>query len=147
MPRFISITKAAHLANVSAKEVREKIHNKQLASTRGHIHIDDLMECFPQVQREEADIHLLVAKIKADSFAAGAAKQHQTPTLADLKQEMEKLQNNADFYHEMAQKFEELVLQIRNNLEEMQQVMGKSQRIQGLIHWLDQRIKEIHRNT
>ena len=147
MPRFLSITKAAQLANVPAKEVREKIHNKQLASTRGHIHIDDLIECFPNIHREEADMHQLVAKIKADSFVTGAAKQHHELTVADLKLELQKMKNNSDFYHERSQKFEELILQLRNNLEEMQQVMGKSPRIQALIDWLDHRIGEIHRNT
>lgn len=147
MPRFISIAKAAQLANVPAKEVREKIHNKQLASTRGHIHIDDLIECYPQIHREEADMHVLVAKIKADSFATGAAKQHHELSVADLKQELQKMKNNADFYHERSQKFEELILQLRNNLEEMQQIMGKNPRVQALIDWLDHRIGEIHRNT
>lgn len=146
MPRFLSITKAAHLANVSAKEIQKKIDTQQLDSTRGQIHIDDLVECYPEIHVDEADMLSLVAKIKAESFATAAAKQHGEMTFESLKQEVNKLKANADYYHERSQKFEEIISYLRDNLEELQQKMGKSQRIEGLIHWIDQRLKEIRRN-
>lgn len=146
MPRFVSITKAAHLAKVSAKEIQKKIDTQQLDSTRGQIHIDDLVECYPEILVDEADMLSLVAKIKAESFATAAAKQHGEMTFESLKQELNKLKANVDYYHERSQKFEEIILYLRDNLEELQQKMGKSQRIEGLIHWIDQRFKEIRRN-
>ena len=42
--------------------------------------------------------------------------------------------------------FEEMVLYLRDNLEELQQKIGSSQRIEGLINWMDQRLDEIRRN-
>lgn len=146
MPRFLSITKAAHLANVSTKEIQKKIDTQQLDSTRGQIHIDDLIGCYPEINVDEADMLSLVAKIKAESFATAAAKQHGEMTFESLKQELNKLKANADYYHERSQKFEEIIMYLRDNLEELQQKMGKSQRIEGLIHWMDQRLKEIRRN-
>lgn len=146
MPRFVSIAKAALLANVSAKEIQKKIDTQQLDTTRGQIHIDDLIDCYPEVQSDGADMLSLVAKIKAESFATAAAKQHGEMTFESLKQELSKLKANADYYHERSQKFEEIILYLRDNLEELQKKMGRSQRIEGLIHWMDQRLGEIRRN-
>jgi len=146
MPRFVSITKAAFLASVSAKEIQKKIDNQQLTTTRGQIHIDDLIDCYPEVRIEEADMLSLVAKIKAESFATAAAKQHGEMTFESLKHELSKLKANAEYYHERSQKFEEMVLYLRDNLEELQQKIGRSQRIEGLINWMDQRLDEIRRN-
>ena len=146
MPRFVSITKAASLACVSTKDIKVKIDNKQLVSTRGQIHIDDLIECYPKISIDETDMVSLVAKIKEESFATGAAKQHGEMTLEDMAQEMHKLKASADYYRERSHKFEEIILQLRNNLEELQEKLGKSQRIEGLIHWMDHRLKEIRRN-
>ena len=100
----------------------------------------------PEINVDEADMLSLVAKIKAESFATAAAKQHGEMTFESLKQELNKLKANADYYHERSQKFEEIIMYLRDNLEELQQKMGKSQRIEGLIHWMDQRLKEIRRN-
>ena len=146
MPRFVSISKAAVLASVSAKEIQKKIASKQLSATRGQIHIDDLIECYPKIRIEETDMLSLVAKIKEESFATGAAKQHGEMTLDDLMHELHKVKASADYYCERSHKFEEIILQLRDNLEEVQEKLGKSQRIEGLIHWMDQRLKEIRRN-
>ena len=105
MPRFVSITKAAFLARVSAKEIQKKIDNQQLTTTRGQIHIDDLIDCYPEVRIEEADMLSLVAKIKAELFATAAAKQHGEMTFESLKHELSKLKANAEYYHERSQKF------------------------------------------
>ncbi len=146
MPRFVSIAKAALLANVPAKEIQNRIDNKQLTSTRGQIHIDDLLECYPEIHVDEADMLSLVAKIKEESYAAGVAKQHGEMTIEDLILELNKIKVNADYYREQSQKYEEIVMHSLNNLEELQQKMGRSQRIEGLIHWMEQRLKEIRRN-
>ncbi len=74
MPRFVSIAKAALLASVPAKEIQNKIDTNQLAVTRGQIHIDDLIECYPAIRADETDMLSLVAKIKEESFAAGCSK-------------------------------------------------------------------------
>ncbi len=146
MPRFVSITKAALLANVQVKEIQGKINSKILSTTRGQIHLDDLVECYPAVLIEEADMLSLVAKIKEESFAVGAAKQHGEVTYSTLKEELVKQKVNANYYREQSQKFEEIIFQLRENLEVLQQKMGESQRFEGLIHWVDQRLKEIRRN-
>ena len=49
MPRFVSIAKASFLTGVTANEIQNKIDNQQLTSTRGQIHIDDLIECYPKI--------------------------------------------------------------------------------------------------
>lgn len=146
MPRFISITKAAQLASVSAKEVQEKIDKNLLATTRGHIHIEDFIDCYPDVRIEETDMLSLVEKIKEESFASGAAKQNPELSYSDLKYELHKNKTNADYYRERSRKYEEMLMHLRNNLEELQQKMGRSQKVQGMIHWMDQRINEIRRN-
>ena len=134
------------LACVPAREIQKKIDNKQLSATRGQIHIDDLIECYPAIQAEEADMLSLVAKIKETSFITGAAKQHGKITRESMAQEINKLKLSLDYYRERAHKFEDAFLQLRDNLEEIQEKLGKSQRIEGLIHWLDHRLKEIRRN-
>ena len=146
MPRFVTTAKAARLAGVPTKEIQSKIDRQQLASTRGKIHIDDLVECYPDVRAEEADMVSLVAKIKAEAFVAGVAKQHREMTRDELMQVLNKTKVCADYYRERSHKVEEMILQLRNNLQEFYSQMGKSQRIEGLIHWLDQRLKEIRRN-
>ncbi len=146
MPRFVSIIKAASLANVSVKEIRFKINNKELAATRGQIHIDDLIECYPMVCIDEVDMLSLVTKIKEQSFATGAAKQHGEMTLEEMSLEIRKLKASVDYYRERSHKFEEIILYLKNNLEDLQEKVGKNQRIECLIHWMDQRLKEIRRN-
>lgn len=146
MPRFVSITKAALLASVPAKEIHNKINSKQLTITRGQIHIEDLVECYPIIHVDEADMLALVAKIKDESFVVGAAKQHSEMSLENMLQELYKLRASADYHRERSQKFEEIILYLRDNLEDTQIKIGKNQRIEGLIHWMDQRLKEIRRN-
>jgi len=146
VPHFVSINKAALLAKVQVKEIQGKINSKILSTTRGQIHLDDLVECYPVVLIEEADMLSLVAKIKEESFAVGAAKQHREVTYSTLKEELVKQKINANYYREQSQKFEEIIFQLRENLEVLQQKMGESQRFEGLIHWKDQRLKEIRRN-
>ena len=146
MPRFISVSKAASLAKVQAKEIQEKINNNQLASTRGKIHIDDLVECYPQIHTEQVDMLSLVEKIKEQSFENGAAKQNGEMTFASLKQELQKCKTNAMYYHEQSGKYEELILQICESLSDTEVREATDQRIQRLKQWIDKRFSEIQRN-
>jgi|GEM_PF-2486403 len=147
MPRFISITKAALLANVQVKEIQEKISNNQLVSTRGKIHIDDFIDCYPRAEVDQADMLSLVEKIKEQSFESGAAKQHGELTFASLKQELQKCKTNAEYYREQSGKYEELILRIRENLNDTEHHKGASElRIQRLKQWIDKRLAEIQRN-
>ncbi len=143
MPRFISIAKAALLASVSAREIQKKIDASQLAVTRGQIHVDDLLECYPGIRVEEADMLSLVTKIKEQSFATAAQKQHGEVTIASLQQELSKLRASTNYYREQSKKFEEIVIYVRDNLEELQQKTQDGQRIKGLIHWLEQHLSKI----
>lgn len=146
MPRFISVTKAASLANVQAKEIQEKINNKELASTRGKIHIDDLIDCYPLAHVEQADMLSLVEKIKEQSFESGAAKQHGEVTFASLKQDLKKSKTNVEYYREQSRKYEELILHICENLKDTEDRGTNEQRIRTLQKWIDKRLNEIQRN-
>jgi len=116
MAQFISISKAASIANVHASDIQKKIDTNLLTTTRGKIHIEDLISCYPQVQEEQADMHSLVEKIKEQSFESGAAKQHGEVSIASLKKEQQMLKINAKYYREQAEKYEELVMTICENL-------------------------------
>lgn len=146
MPRFISISKAALLANVHAKEIQEKINNNQLASTRGKIHVDDLLECYPQAHVEEIDMLSFMEIIKEQSFESGAAKQHGEVTFASLKQDLQKCKTNLEYYREQSGKYEELVLHICENLKEKDNLISKEQHVQRLKQWIVKRLAEIQRN-
>lgn len=146
MPRFISISKAASLANVQTKEIQEKINSNQLASTRGKIHLDDLVECYPQAHVEQVDMLSLVEKIKEQSFENGAAKQHGEVTFASLKLDLQKCKTNQEYYREQSNKYEELVLQIQENLTDFRNKNVDEQRVQRLKQWIDKRLNEIQKN-
>jgi len=146
VPRFISISKAASLAKVQAKEIQEKINNNQLASTRGKIHVDDLLECYPKAHIEEADMLSLVEKIKEQSFERGAAKQHGEVTFASLKQDLRKCKTNLEYYREQSAKYAELILHICENLSDNDDLGSNEQRILRLRQWIDKRLAEINRN-
>ena len=146
MPRFISISKAAVIANVNAQEIQEKITSKQLASTRGQIHLEDLLECYPQAQIEQADMITLVEKIKEESFESGAAKQHGELSYSKLKSDLHKSKTNSRYYQEQAAKFEELVMHVRENLHDIQTKEINEKRVQRLIDWIDKRLMEVQRN-
>lgn len=146
MPRFISISKAASLAKVQAKEIQEKINNNQLASTRGKIHVDDLLECYPKAHIEEADMLSLVEKIKEQSFESGAAKQHGEVTFASLKRDLRKCKTNLEYYREQSAKYAELILHICENLSDNDDLGSNEQRILRLRQWIDKRLAEINRN-
>ncbi len=146
MPRFISISKAASLAKVQVKEIQEKINNNQLASTRGKIHVDDLLECYPKAHIEEADMLSLVEKIKEQSFESGAAKQHGEVTFASLKRDLRKCKTNLEYYREQSAKYVELILHICENLSDNDDLGSNEQRILRLRQWIDKRLAEINRN-
>lgn len=146
MPRFISISKAALLANVKAKEIHEKINNKQLVSTRGKIHIDDLIDCYPQAQIDHADMLTLVEKIKEQSFESGAAKQHGELSFTSLKQDLQKYKTNVDYYRDQNRKYEALIHHIRENLSDIDDKEVNKQRVSRLKQWIDKRLSEIQRN-
>ena len=146
MARFISISKAAQLACVPAYEIQNKIEKNILASTRGKIHIDDLVECFPNIRIEEADMLSFVEKVKEESFAAGAMKQHGIETMSSLRYELKRTRTNVEYYRERAQKYEDLILQLNEQLQGLEKKIGDKNRIQGLLTWLEQRLAEIRRN-
>ena len=146
MPRFISISKAASLANVQAKEIQEKINKNQLACTRGKIHVDDLLECYPQAHIEEVDMLSLVEKIKEQSFESGAAKQHGEVTFASLKKDLQKCKTNLEYYREQTSKYEELILHICENLDDKEGSVSNEQHAQRLKQWAVKRLAEIQRN-
>lgn len=146
MPRFISISKAALLANVQAKEIHEKISNHQLASTRGKIHLDDLQECYPEAHVEDADMLSMVEKIKEKSFESGAAKQHGEVTFASLKEDLRKCKTNLKYYSEQSGKYEELILHICENLEDKEGSISNEQHAHRLKQWIVKRLAEIQRN-
>ena len=146
MSRFISISKAAQLACVPAYEIQNKIEKNILASTRGKIHIDDLVECFPNIRIEEADMLSFVEKVKEESFAAGAMKQHGIETMSSLRYELKRTRTNVEYYRERAQKYEDLILQLNEQLQGLEKKIGDKNRIQGLLTWLEQRLAEIRRN-
>jgi len=146
MARFISISKAAQLASVPAYEIQNKIEKNILASTRGKIHIDDLVECFPNIRIEEADMLSFVEKVKEESFAAGAMKQHGIETMSSLRYELKRTRTNVEYYRERAQKYEDLILQLNEQLQGLEKKIGDKNRIQGLLTWLEQRLAEIRRN-
>lgn len=146
MARFISVTKAASLANVQAKDIQEKINNQELASTRGKIHIDDLIDCYPLAHVEQADMLSLVEKIKEQSFESGAAKQNGEVTFASLKQDLKRSKANVEYYREQSRKYEELLLHICENLNATEDRETNEQRIQILKKWIDKRLSEIQRN-
>ncbi len=146
MPQFISITRAAILANVQARDIQEKIDSKQLASTRGKIHTDDLINCYPDANIDEVDMVSLVERIKEQSFEAGAAKQHGEQTLSALKEDLVKYRTNSKYYHEQADKYEDLIAQIKENLLDMQSKELNQKRIQRLLDWIDKKLGEVRRN-
>jgi hypothetical protein len=146
MARFISVSKAASIANVNAKEIQKKIECDQLVTTRGKIHIDDLVSCYPNVQVEEADMLSLVEKIKEQSFESGAAKQHGEVTISSLKKDLQMYKANAEYYREQTVKFVELILHIRENLSDTQDLQSSEQRNKRLKQWIDKRLAEIQRN-
>ena len=149
MPRFVSITKAAILANVPSQEIQNKIDQHLLSSTRGQIHIDDLLECFPNAQLEEADMLSYVTKIKEASFATGAMKSHGEANYVSLEEEVVELRRKVEYHREKAQKYEELIIHLRDQLLEVEKKFGDkhSQRLQAVFHWLEQRLSEIRRNN
>lgn len=146
MPRFISISKAASLANVQAKDIQEKINSNQLTSTRGKIHVEDLLECYPQAHIEEADMLSLVEKIKEQSFESGAAKQHGEVTFLSLKQDLQKCKTNLEYYREQSGKYEELILYICDNLKSKEDSISNEQHTQRLKQWMVKRLAEIQHN-
>ena len=146
MPRFISITKAALIANVQVKDIQDKISKNQLASTRGKIHIDDFIDCYPQAEVEQADMLSLVEKIKEQSFECGAAKQHGELTFAALKQELKNCRTNEKYYRERSGKYEELILHACKTLNDTEGKVINEQRIQRLKQWIEKRLVEIQRN-
>ena len=146
VPRFISISKAALLANVPTHEIHDKIEKNVLASTRGKIHIEDLVECFPDIRLEEADMLLFVEKVKEESFAAGAMKEHGIETLSSLRYELKKSKTNEEYYRERANKYEDLILQLNDQLKGLEKKFEDKNRIQRLLNWLEQRLVDIRRN-
>jgi len=146
MARFISVSKAASIADVQVKEIQEKINTHKLATTRGKIHIEDLVACYPQVQTEQADMISLVEKIKEQSFESGAAKQHGEVSISSLKKDLQMCKANAEYFREQAEKYEALIHQISENLDDPEERISNEQRDKRLIHWIEKRLAEIQRN-
>ncbi len=146
MARFISITKAASLANVHAKEIQQKIKSKELSSSRGQIYIEELIECYPHIRMEDADIHSMVKKIKDQSFDIGAHKQFEQMTISELTVSLKKFQTNVDYYKEQTKKYEHLVQHLINHLKDLEEHIEDNQRVHVILHWIEHRLSEIQRN-
>lgn len=59
---FISVAKAAKLVGVTHRELKTVIDKGELAMVKGQIHIDDLVEKYPQVSTDDADMVSWVKK-------------------------------------------------------------------------------------
>lgn len=108
------------------KKTHGKIDSKISSTTRGQIHLDDLVECYPTLPIDEADILLLVAEIKEELFTVGAVKQHNKVACSTLKEGLVKQNIKVNYHCEQSQKFEKIIYWLRGDLEVLQQKMGKS---------------------
>ena len=140
MGRFVTVSKAAALVGVSAREIQFEIDNGKLPSVRGMVHIDDLTELHPNVAAEEADMVSWVSKIKDSSLQNATEKLDHELTKSELRQMLIRTRTEISYSRDKIEAYEDLLQELKYSLSVLQKNSSQPNKIQSLISWIDQKL-------
>ena len=142
MGRFVTIAKAAQLAGTSVTLLRQEIQSGVLPSVRGMVHVDDLIEQYPGVQKEDTDMLLWVNKIKDHASDHNAMKPRHQLSRNELLVELDRVSNELDYFRNRSGAYKEVISELRDSLLVLQKTSDQKNRIQGLIDWAEKKLSE-----
>lgn len=142
MARFVTILKAARLIGVSNQEMQAIINQGDLPVVKGKIHIDDLVEKYPQVNSADADIVSWVSKIKdtpsqhvSDKPPSELSRDELVVLAARQQKEIAYIENKCKGYADMLR-------EIKYSLAELQKQSEHPNRVQTIIAWINKKLSD-----
>ena len=140
MGRFVSVSKAAQLAGISAQEIQAEIENGKLSSVRGMIHIDDLTDVHPNADVDTADMVSWVSKIRQHSFQHIEDKQLSELTTQELRQCLNRANAELAYHRDHNSELESLLRKITYSLDDIKSRSSEPNKIQSLIALIEQKL-------
>ena len=141
MGRFVTVSKAAALVGVSAREIQYEIDKGKLPSVRGMVHIEDLTELHPNVAAEEADMVSWVSKIKNSSLQNAIEKLDHELTKGELQNMLIRARTEIAYSRDKIEVYEHLLQELKYSLTVLQKDSAQPNKIQSLISWIDQKLQ------
>ncbi len=138
---FVSVSKAAQLVGMPARELQIEIDKGKLPTVRGMIHIDDLADLHPDIKIEEADMVAWVAKIKDDSLQHATDKLVHELSNTELRELLAKAHAELAYQRGKNATYESLIQELRYSLKVLQKRSSEPNKIQSLIAWIDQKMR------
>ena len=140
MGEFVSVTKAAHIVGISIDEMHQQINNGRLSTARGMIHLDDLRQCYPNIEIDGVDMVAWVNKIKDGSLSQGSDKTPNEMSRPELMAQLQKARLEMSYQRNRVKKHEEILVRLRQSLLHIKDDSSEPNQLQSLISWIDRQL-------
>ncbi len=142
MARFISVAKAANLIGVSNREMQAIVNQGELPVVKGKIHIDDLIEKYPQVNSADADMLSWVSKIKDAPGQHVSDKPPTELTRDELIVLAARNQKEIAYIKDKCKSYSDMLREIKFSLAELQKESHHPNRVQTIIAWIEKKLSD-----
>jgi hypothetical protein len=136
---FISVAKAAKLVGVTHRELKTVIDKGELAMVKGQIHIDDLVEKYPQVSTDDADMVSWVKKIKKTTNQHISDKPPSELSRDDLVTLAGRSAKEIAYLKDKLDSSTNLMREIKYSLTELKKDSPHPSRLQTMIDWIEKK--------
>jgi CDP-4-dehydro-6-deoxyglucose reductase len=138
MPKKLSLSRAARLANVSRGDLQARLRDLELNMFEGEISVADLLKAYPEIDMERDPVLERVALVREEAFSKRGRKDSSLPDPEVLMARLHDFQTVLMKTKASLDAAEELVRELRRGLEQALQedTGGLRERIEALSHRL-----------
>jgi CDP-4-dehydro-6-deoxyglucose reductase len=143
--QLIDTSRAARLAGVTRGEIQRQIASGQLPTFEGKVKMSDLLHLYPEIDDSRSYMLEVVSQIKEDAVAK-AIRQRGGEEFHDpeaLRREVANLRREVGYYRDRCERYQQLLVELRPKLVELQKASEQKSRFEALIAWLVHKTQEI----
>ena len=134
---FVTVAKAASLVGITSRELKAAINKGELKTVKGRIHLDDLVEKYPEVNVQDADMVSWVKKIKKTSNQHVSDKPPSELSRDELIILVSRSTKEIAYLKDKLDNSTNLMREIKYSLTELKKDSPIPCRIQTIIDWIE----------
>jgi len=141
MEHHLNLAKAAKLAGISRRQIQQDIKQGRLNVFEGDVSVDSLLRLYPHTRLDNERELERVARIQQD--AIHKAYTGYEPTKESLQEQVNRLQIRLQHAEYRIGEYEQLLMESKDRLEEMQKHCDRQQRqtLAAFIGWMMQQYR------
>lgn len=139
MPRLVSLSRAAKLVGLSRGALQKRVHDLELQSFEGQVHLDDIEKMFPDAEIE--DNHLIEDLERIIEQAMHRARGQKlakllTPDARTLASRLHTISREHTKAKKQVKKFSQLIIELQEKLQPLAKTSDKPYLFEDLNNWL-----------